>query len=108
MDSTTLEWGAHVVALAPALYLARNTPDMLAALLVVLLGYNLYRVFGGLYHGTCADADTDLFDALILVPLLFLGRKSPQLVSLVAALTALYFLGKMAMRYATTQRCPRA
>lgn len=104
MDAdTTLHWGVHVTVVAPALYLARDSPQMLAALLAALLGYGVYR----LVDRACADVDAELFDLLVLVPLLFLGRKSPQLVAIVAALTALYFLGKMAMAYVNAHRCRR-
>ncbi len=103
MDTSTFVWGTHVVAVAPALYLARNSPEVLSALLAGVLGYHLYRLFNNLYRGTCLDADADLLHILVIVPLLFLGRKSPQLVSLVAALTALYFLSKMAVRTSCPQ-----
>lgn len=99
----TLNWGAHVVLLAPALYLARGSPDLLGAMLAGVLGYAVYR----LLTRACADTDPELFDLLVLVPLLLLGRKAPQLVSLVAALVALYFTAKMAMAYANARRCRR-
>lgn len=103
MDTdATLAWGAHVTVVAPALYLARDSPELLAALLMGVLGYAVYR----LVDRACADADAELFDLLVLVPLLLLGRKSPQLVSLVAALTALYFLAKMTMAHVNARRCP--
>ena len=100
----SIVWGAHVAAIAPFLYLFRDTPGAVAALLVAMLGYHAYRMT--VTHG-CQDsyAELNMFHIVFVFPVLMYmaTRRLEDALGVVALAMAAYFAGKFAL-YGTCVR----
>lgn len=101
----SLVWGAHILAVAPYLYVFRNNELALTALVVAMLGYHAHRMF--IKHG-CSNsyAELNLFHIVFVAPLLvyMAQQRMGDGVGVVALSVATYFAGKFALYGACVRR----
>lgn len=90
-------WAAHIMVLAPLLFLGRNTPLALGVLLAIGTAYHVHRVQE---HG-CKNtyAELNLFHLVFAFPLLayLAHERNGRALAIVTALMVAYFTSKFVL-----------